>query len=365
MPATTFSRARAVFLIGLLILACAVHGEPETSDLYAIKIKKIKEGIYLAYRPEPLRPFAEGNVTIIINEKDVVVVDAGGAPQAAENVIAEIRKLTPNPVRYVINTHVHRDHRFGNQEYLKAFPGAEIVAHPEIREIILATNPKWMIDLLNRIEAPQREVEEDIRRLREEGKPGNDKVVAHLERFLHQDIQAMRREYRKVVNTPPTVTFEQKMALHRGPRTIEVLFLGPGDTPNDLVVYLPQDKVVCSGDMVVHPFPYGFSEQPLEWLTTLGKLDALDFDTLIPGHGEAQGKTYLRTVMSLLQSVQDQVRAGIAAGLDLEGVRGRVDLSGFERDLAGDDPVYRYYFREYFADPHVERVFQALEHLEE
>ncbi len=351
--------ARFVLTVCFLLLTCTV--QCETSDLYDVEFRKVKDGIYLAYRPEPLRISVEGNVTIIINEHDVVVVDAGGSPRSAEQVIAEIRKLTPNPVRYVINTHIHKDHRFGNQEYLKAFPGAEIVAHPGIRDVILATNPKYMVDLLKRTEAPQSQVEEEIRRLREEGKPGNEKVVAHLERFLKEDIESVRREYRKVLNTPPTVTFEQKMVLHRGPRTIEILFLGPGDTPNDIVVYLPEDKVVCSGDMVVHPFPYGFSEQPLEWLTTLGKLADLDFDTLVPGHGEPQqGKAYLRTVMSLLRSVQDQVRSGVAAGLDLQGVRGRVDLSRFERELVGENPVFRYYFREYFSDPHVERVFNAI-----
>lgn len=350
------------FLILLvLILPTNSHGQSKDSDLYSIKIKKIKEGIYLAYRPEPLRDFVEGNVTIIINEYDVIVVDAGGAPAAARNVIAEIKKLTPNPVRYLINTHIHKDHRFGNQEFVKAYPGVEIIAHPGVREIIAATTPQYMTNLLKRIEAPQVEVEAEIARLRKEAKPGNDKVIAHFERLIKQDIHTIRREYRTVINTPPTVTFEQKMTIHRGARKIELLFLGHGDTAQDIVVYLPNDKIVCTGDMVVHPFPYGFSEQPLEWLKTLGKLAELDFDYLIPGHGEVQhGKTYLHSVMSLLQAVQDQVKAGVAAGLDLDGVRKQVDLSRFERQFAGDDPVYRYFFRDYFSDPNIERTFRQM-----
>jgi glyoxylase-like metal-dependent hydrolase (beta-lactamase superfamily II) len=163
------------------------------------------------------------------------------------------------------------------------------------------------------------------------------------------------------MNTPPTVTFEQKLTLHRGTRAIELLFLGHGDTEHDVVVYLPNDKLICTGDMVVHPFPYGFSEQPLEWLKTLGKLSELDFDYLVPGHGEVQqGKTYLRSVMGLLQSVQTQVRSGVAAGLDIEGVRKQIDLSTFERQFAGDDPVYRYFFRDYFSDPNIERTFKQI-----
>lgn len=354
-------KLKSLALLFLLALPTVSRGQSDNSDLYAVKIRKVKDDIYLAYRPEPLRDFVEGNVTIIVNESDVVVVDAGGAPAAARNVIAEIRKLTPNPVRYVVNTHIHKDHRFGNQEYVRAFPGVEIIAHPGVREIIDGTSARYMADLLKRIEAPQRQVEEEILRLRREDKPGNDKVAAHLERLTTQDIHAIRREYRTVVNTPPTVTFERKLTLHRGPRAIEILFLGHGDTAQDVVVYLPGDRVVCAGDMVVHPVPYGFSERPLEWLKTLGRLSELDFDYLVPGHGEVrEGKTYVRSLMSLLQSVQTQVSAGVAAGLDLEGVRKRVDLTAFERQFAGDDPVHRYFFRDYFSDPNVERTFKQL-----
>jgi cyclase len=360
-------------VLGAVLVACAstqaapvpsAPGERPTVDatqLYDVQIHRVAEGIYVATRPEPLRLFVEGNVTIIINERDVVVVDAGGAPQAARNVIAEIKKLTPNPVRYVINTHIHRDHRFGLQEYVKAFPGVEIVAHPGIRDIIAATSEEYMAGVRARIEGPQREVEEEIARLRAEPAPGNEKVVAHLERLLTRDIHAIRREYRTVVNTPPTLTVDTSLVLHRGKRRIQVLFLGAGDTPQDLVVYLPEDKVVCAGDMVVHPFPYGYSDQPLEWLGTLGKLAELDFEHLVPGHGEVQrGKEYLRSVTSLLGSVQEQVRRGVAAGLDLAGVRARVDLSRFEAELAGDDPVVRYYFRQYFSEPNIERTYRAV-----
>lgn len=218
-----------------------------------------------------------------------------------------------------------------------------------------------MADTIRRIESQKPEGEAEMRRLREEGRLGNDKVIAHLRRFYEQDIDTILEEYRGIVNVAPTLTFERRMTLHRGARTIELLFLGKGDTPHDTVVYLPNDRLVCAGDMVVHPIPYGFSEQPSEWLDTLGRLSELDFDTLVPGHGDVQtGKAYVQRLMSMLRAVQTQVKAGAEAGLDLEGVRKRVDLSEFERQFAGDDPVLRYFFREYFSDPNVERTYKEL-----
>jgi glyoxylase-like metal-dependent hydrolase (beta-lactamase superfamily II) len=352
-----------ILALALAIAACTkpapiAPSEPGSRiDLYATTLSRIADGIYVAKRPEPLRLFVEGNVTIIINERDVVVVDAGGAPQAARNVIAEIKKLTPNPVSYVIHTHIHRDHRFGVQEYVKAYPGVEIVAHPDIHQIVTTTGEKYMKDLVARIDAPPQKTLDEIARLRREPAPGNANVIAHLERSL-RDLEEIRREYHTVVNLPPTLGVDRSMVLYRGKRTIEVRFLGAGDTPQDLVVYLPRERIVCSGDLVVHPFPYGYSDQPLEWRRTLEALRALDFDILVPGHGDEQrGKVYLDNVIALLRSVHDQVAAGVGAGLDLAAVRARIDLSAFARP---DDPITRYYFREYFVDPHVERVFRAL-----
>ncbi len=149
------------FLILLvLIFPIGSHGQSINSDLYSIKIKKIK-------------------------------------------------KLSPKPVRYLINTHIHKDHRFGNQEYVKTYPGVEIVAHPGVRDIIAATTRQYMTNLMKRIESPQVQIEAEIQRLRKEGKPGNDKVIAQFERLIKQDIHAIRREYRTVINTPPPMTFDQ------------------------------------------------------------------------------------------------------------------------------------------------------------
>lgn len=338
-------------ILPLLLLA--------STDLYDVQIRKVVDGVYCASRAEPLRPYVEGNSTIIINEQDVVVVDAGGSPRIARNTIAEIRRLTPNPVRYVVLTHIHRDHRFGLQEYIKEFPGVEVIAHPVVRQVIEGPNgPGFVAGRIKRLEDNRAAVPKDVAALRAEGKPGNEQIIATLERYA-ADVPTLVEEYRGIRNVGPTATFEQKLTLHRGSRTIDILFLGRGDTDHDVVVHLPKEKVIVAGDMVVHPFPYGSSEQPSEWIATLGKLNALDFEHLIPGHGDVQhGKAYVGRVIALVESVRTQVRAARAAGLDLEATRKKVDLSAFERELAGDDPVARYFFKQNFSDPAIAAAFK-------
>ncbi len=125
---------KVIVVFYLLSSGLLCNAQSKNSNLYDFVIRKVKENIYVASRPEPLRYFVEGNVTIIINEQDVVVVDAGGSPLSARHIIREIKKLTPKPVSYVINTHDHVDHTLGNQEFVKAFPGVEIISHAKTRE---------------------------------------------------------------------------------------------------------------------------------------------------------------------------------------------------------------------------------------
>lgn len=351
-----------VFLILLSVAPSGfVYAQAGSPDPLEIKFKKLREDIYLAYRPETLKYWVEGNVIIIINEADVVVVDASGAPRSARTVIAGIRKLTGKPVRYLINTHGHGDHTVGNQEYLKAFPGIEIIAHEKTAEYISGAGYNYVDEIARSTESRKKAGEAEIARLQAENKTGNEKIIENLAQYYRKDIDVRQAEYKKVKRTPPTLIVTKNIRLQRGKRIIDILHFGAGDTPGDLVVYLPQERLVCTGDMITEPVPFGFSRFPLEWRQTLEQVSRLEFDTLIPGHGELQtGKTYLQKVMNLLQSSQEQVRRAIDAGADLEAVKKQVDLTGFENDFGGGNPVYRYYFREYFSIPNVERTFNEL-----
>jgi len=345
-------------LLALPALSCA---EGRSSDLYDVQLQKLKPDVYVAYRPDPLRYFVEGNVTIIINDRDVVVVDAGGSPLAARHTIAEIKRLTPKPVRYLVNTHDHVDHTLGNQEYVKAYPGVEIVAHPVTRANLDTVGRGYVSDIVKDYATRQERARALFDRLRNEGTPGYEQVIAYWERYNNGDIQERTAEYRKATITLPTLTIEHELVLHRGARTIEIRSIGHGDTPGDLIVYLPQDKIVCSGDMLTEPIPYGFTDEPLEWRKTLGRLADLDFEVLVPGHGAVQnGKAYLQRVMRLLDTVEEQVRAAVARGDDLDKARASVDLSAVDEPFTQNDPVRRYRFEGWFVKPNVGETYRVL-----
>ncbi len=94
-------------------------------------LTRVAQGVYAAIRTDSSANIVHGNTTVIVNDRDVVVVDAAGTPAAARHVIAAVRRLTPKPVGYLVNTHGHDDHTMGNQGWVEAYPGVEIIGHPK------------------------------------------------------------------------------------------------------------------------------------------------------------------------------------------------------------------------------------------
>ncbi len=355
------SRPTVLSVLCVAGIFCSTAEGQSDRDPWELRFQRVTTDVHVAYRPEPLRFIVEGNVTIIVNPADVVVVDGSGAPRAARQVIAYVRRLTRNPVRILVNTHGHGDHTLGNQEYVRAFPGVEIVSRPETRAYLTGSGIDYVRQIAASTASRKQSGAEEIARLEREGGPGSEAVIAVLRQYYEGDLDLRQQAYRTVTVTPPTMTFTDRLVLHRGVRDIDIRYLGPGDTHGDVVVHLPQDRIVITGDMVVHPIPYGFSRHSPAWTNTLDSLAGLDFDILIPGHGEVQrGKAYLDRVRALLRDVQSQIGRGLDRGLDLEGIRREMDLDRWREAFAGDDPVLRYFFREYFSDPNVERTYNAM-----
>lgn len=339
---------------------------PDDQGLFTIDFQKIADDVYVASRPEPLRFMVEGNVTIIVNDRDVVVVDASGTPETARKVIAGIRKLSSRPVRYLVNTHAHGDHTVGNQEYLRAFPGVEIVGHPETLAYLTGRGIGYVAEIAASTESRKADGRKEIARVLAEGRPGADRIVANLRQYYEHDIDLRQASYRATTIAPPTLLVEDQLTLRRGERTIEIRFLGQGDTRGDLVVYLPRERIVVTGDLVVHPVPYGFSRQPLRWRETLGRLSALPIDILVPGHGDVQhGPGYLRQVMDLLDTTATAVRDGRRRGQGAVEIRASLDAGRLGAPFAGGNPVFQYFFEQYFLDPNLERTWNELANAKE
>src|SRR5688572_23578522 len=349
--AERFSKLVLVFGSVMILPILLVSQSANTTGNF--KVNKIAEGIYAIIRTEPASLWFNPNNVFIIGKRDVIVVDSNITSEHTREVLAELRKLTDKPVKYVINTHWHEDHIIGNRVYRDAFPGVKFVGHrstlvdlPEVgganRKGTLQ-NGKGFIGLLE----GKLEIGENLagQKISEEERLGYASDIKLVSSYL-----AESKNFEIVL---PTVLVDDRLDLSQDKRRIEVRFLGKAHTRADLIVYLPDEKILVSGDLIVHPVPLvGSTSYPLEYGTTLEKLLALDASVIVPGHGPVmRDKSFLRQMIGLLNSIKQQSEASAKRGETLEQLRKSIDVAEFQNIFAGDSQHKRLVFRNYVTMP--------------
>jgi len=342
-----------LFLLFLLLLATASHGADDSVISTARHVTKLAEGVYTIRHPDATDDFPEGNTTVVIGARDVLVIDSCYLPSSAREDIAQIRRWTDKPVRYVLNTHWHYDHNGGNASYLDAFPMAAIVAHHETRAMMAARVPSYV----RRYAAEDSVFGKDRALLSKIATTGLDdagKPVSSDEKVVAAKNLAMKEraagEFREYAFAPPTLTFDHALDIDLGNREVQLRFLGRGNTGGDVVAYLPAEKILVAGDLLDHPVPYAFGGYPHEWINTLRAMALLDVATIVPGHGEVlAGKAYLHEVIDLLQTVVTAANEAVSAkgsAASVEDVAKSIDFTRFRTSMAGSDKDSQQFFDE-------------------
>lgn len=240
------TRLSLVALVCVALGAAYVHGQgqPQPSRL---EIKKIKDDLFVIQNP-----VVPGNTTVLVTDEGVVLVD-DKFPVDHANILAMVKTVTSQPVKWVINTHHHGDHTGGNAQMQQI--GATIVTSEQAR--------RHMVD-------------------------GNMRGL-------------------------PAVTFDGHSYLHVGGKTVELYHFGRAHTSGDTFVYFPAHRVLAAGDA----FTYGDATPQLvdyagggsakEWPLTLDRALALDFDQVVPGHGDPTTKAELRRFRDDTMAVRTKV----------------------------------------------------------
>ncbi len=329
-------RRRSVSLCLTALLLAAV---PALSDASGRQVTKLANGVYAIQHRNSSDGNGNGNTTVIIGEREVFVVDSCYQPSLAREDIAQIRQWTNKPVGYLLNTHFHDDHNKGNKTYMDAFPALAIIAQEETKKDMDLIQP-------GNIERGPKELAATIAAFKQ-GKDQNGQALSETDKKevqrLLPDLEQLLKELKTVVYQPPTLTFTDKLDVDIGNREVQVRHLGRGNTPGDAIVYLPKEKILVAGDLLVHPIPYTYDGYPAEWVETLQKMAQLDAEIIVPGHGPVlHDKTYLTLVTALLKSTVEQVRAqvrriGHLGFHSLDDVKASVDLRPFRAKFAGDD----------------------------
>jgi glyoxylase-like metal-dependent hydrolase (beta-lactamase superfamily II) len=285
----------------------------------AFRFNKVREGVYHAIGTGALT--VVGNSAVIVNDRDVVIVDDHVSPAAAWVLLEEVKQITTKPVSTVINTHFHFDHAHGNQIF---DPTVQIIGHEFTRRMLLLGNPTGMPLYKGYRAGLQPQIDQLKQQLAGETDSAKKEMLQRQLQAAENNL-ASQNELRP---TPPNVTLKTELTLYRGDREIQVRFLGRGHTGGDVVVFLPKERVVATGDFLTAGLS-NMSDAFLEdWVTSLDALKQLDFDTVLPGHGEAfTDRTKIDYFQAYLRDVWTEVSRLKRDGVSPEEAARRADLT--------------------------------------
>lgn len=295
---------------------------PAASAGGLFEIRKVADGVHVAVAAPAYK--VNSNAAIVELDEGLLVVDTHSKPSAARVLLGMLRDLTPKPVRYVVNTHFHYDHAHGNQVY---GPGVEIIGHEFTRAALLAGMSKSSASYAGLLRV-LRQRDDSLRRLADAAT--TDSARAAARRALRQ-VQRYQAAIDAVVPTPPTVTLSQSMTLVRGGREIRVTFLGRGHTGGDVVVYLPRERVLVTGDLVGSGLPYLGDGYLDEWAATLERVAAMEWEVILPGHGApVRDRQRPLQLAALLRDIHRQATALLDQGVSVDEAEARLDLRAHE-----------------------------------
>src|SRR3977135_1867372 len=304
-------KSRFLLLILFLLPATSLAAD----DLF--DIKPVADGVYAAIARHAYK--INCNAAIIFLGDSVLVVDTHSKPSAARALIEQIKKLTPKPVKYVVNTHFHWDHYQGNEAYPSSWPaGVEIISSEATRQNIQRIG-------IPRIKNEIVTMPQEIANLK---KDLEKNATAEQKKPIQENLrqaEAYFAELKLMQVTLPTMTFDRSLILRRGPRTVEILWLGRAHTDGDVFVFLPNEKVIVTGDALHGWTPYMGDSYPYDWINTLDVAEKLDFDYVIAGHGDVmRDKQTFELWKQYFRDLLEQTAAAYADGATLDQAKKRV-----------------------------------------
>jgi cyclase len=287
--------------IGVFILVALAKPEGKDDDkppeMKFDEVKEVAPGVFFRYSSisatDKTVPFGGCNNTWVVFKDYVVVIDAN-FPKEAGDVLEAVKKTTDKPIKYVLDTHHHGDHAYGNSVWAKA--GAKVLSHKNCARLLKTNGPKqW------------------------------------------EDASKGRKDLRDSELKQVDETFDDKLVLEDDTQKIEFLFLGHAHTPGDAVAYLPKHKILCTGDACVNgAFNFMGHSNSASWIQCLEKMAKLDVKFVCPGHGKVATKDLLARQKQYFVELREQVKAGVDAKKSLADITASINMPWY-KEWTGKD----------------------------
>jgi cyclase len=256
---------------------------PVTAILDPPYVEEVSTGIFAYIQPDGT--WFLNNTGWIAGDDGVIVIDSTGTEKRAHAFFQAIQGTTALPAKALVNTHSHGDHTNGNFVFA---PQTAIIAHELCREEVKASNPAATAAAF----------------------PGGD--------------------FGTIPVVPPFVTFDERLAVYAGDIRIELIYVGPAHTTNDLLAWIPERRVLYAGDIVFNGgTPFAVAGSIAGWQEALETIRRLEPAVIVPGHGPVCDVKVTDTIEAYLKFLEATARRGIAAGIQPLELARETDLGEF------------------------------------
>lgn len=226
------------------------------------------------------------NAGFIVTGDQVLVIDSLMSPSLGRRLMKQLRQVTDKVPTYLINTHDHGDHVFGNQVFS---PPATIIAHENVRGVLLSQ--------------------------------GEAMLKPYIDRY-----SSLVPDIKDTVVLSPQITYRNHMTLHFDGRTIELIHPGVAHTDGDTMVYLPDEKILFAGDILFNQIFPPIRGSSAGWIAAIELAEEMDIETIVPGHGFIATKKELGDLKGCLMELRGQVKKCFAQGLSAEQAIKEIDM---------------------------------------
>jgi glyoxylase-like metal-dependent hydrolase (beta-lactamase superfamily II) len=298
------------------------HDGTGPQDKGPFTLSKLAGDVYVLYG-------RGGNIGFTVTSEGVVVIDDQFA-DLAPGIHEQIKSVTQQPIRFLINTHHHGDHTGGNAYFIKM---ATIVAHDNVRKHMLAQPQETIASAPARISS----LEEQIARL-EKSDPQSNQLQTMRQQLENTKRNLETARSMKVADIPaPNLTFDREVRMYLGGKEIQVFHVKRGHTDGDSIIYFPQEKIVHMGDLFfnkVVPFidrDHGAST--VEWMETIDAVVARvdPSSQVIPGHGQVTTVAELKAFKQYFADLRAAVKQAVDAGKTREQATKEVQLTQYSQ----------------------------------
>ncbi|HLP39450.1 MBL fold metallo-hydrolase [Lacibacter sp.] len=311
---------RKAVLLFLKILNTLTLLGKEAKEIFVIT--KMTEHVYIAHPSRVSR--INSTTTIIVNATYLSVIESQTDLFMAKELIAAIRKkISALPIRYLIFSHYHTDHILGAQAFLQENPSLIIIAQQQAaRHIFLYAEDEkisWSETVWQQSVAARDSALSSISEERKNYFSG-----------LSDELGAYSKDIRSSAIILPNLTFYDSLILHDKNADLQLYFLGDGHTQGDIIAMIPQDKVLVTGDLVHDYEPLFWNAHPDSWIEVLEKINVLDFEYFVGGHGDIHiGKDIIHSWLNYMKELKVKTIAAINKGLTLEAFLHEVNPDTF------------------------------------